>query len=97
MDGSLPGSSVYGVFQGRILEWAAISYSRHDLCFFDVEFQASFFLFSVSSQIQLLSLSFFTLIKRLFSSSSLSAIRVISSAYLRVLIFHPGILIPACN
>ena len=38
----------------------------------------------------------FTFIKRLFSSSSLSAIRVVSSEYLRLLIFLPGILIPAC-
>ena len=37
-----------------------------------------------------------TFIKRLFSSSSLSAIRVESSAYLRLLIFLPAILIPAC-
>ena len=37
------------------------------------------------------SLSFFTLIKRLFSSSSLSAIRVVSSVYLRLLIFLPAI------
>ena len=42
------------------------------------------------------SLSSFTYIKRLFSSSSLSAIRVVSSAYLRLLIFLPAILIPAC-
>ena len=28
MDCSLPGSSVHGVFQARILEWVAISYSR---------------------------------------------------------------------
>ena len=34
------------------------------------------------------SLSFFTFIKRLLSSSSLSAIRVVSSAYLRLLIFN---------
>ena len=33
------------------------------------------------------SLSYFTLIKRLFSSSLLSALRVVSSAYLRLLIF----------
>ena len=39
------------------------------------------------------SLSSFTLIKRLFSFSSLSAIRVVSSAYLRLLIFLPAILI----
>ena len=38
----------------------------------------------------------FTFIKRLFSSSSLSAIKVVSSAYLRLLIFLPAILIPAC-
>ena len=40
------------------------------------------------------SLSSFSLIKTLFSSS-LSAIRVVSSAYLRLLIFLPAILIPA--
>ena len=44
-----------------------------------------------------LSLSSFTLIKRLFSSSSLFAIRVVSSAYLRLLMFLPPILIPVCN
>ena len=27
MDGSLPGSTVHGIFQARILEWAAISFS----------------------------------------------------------------------
>ena len=43
------------------------------------------------------SLSSFTLIKRLFSSSSLSAIRVVSSAYLRLLMFLPAILTPACE
>ena len=42
------------------------------------------------------SLSSFTFLKRLFSSSSVSAIRVVSSAYLRLLIFLPAILIPAC-
>ena len=42
------------------------------------------------------SLSSFTLIKRLFSSSLLSAIRVISFAYLRFFIFLPAVLIPAC-
>ena len=42
------------------------------------------------------SLSSFTFIKRLFTSSSLSAIRVVSSAYLRLLIFLSAILILAC-
>ena len=42
------------------------------------------------------SLSFFTVIKKLFNSSSLSAIRVILSVYMMLLIFLPAILIPAC-
>ena len=28
MDYSPPGSSVYGIFQARMLEWVAISFSR---------------------------------------------------------------------
>ena len=42
------------------------------------------------------SLSYFTFIMRLFSSSSFSTIRVVSSAYLKLLIFLPAILILAC-
>ena len=42
------------------------------------------------------SLSSFTFINRLLSSSSLPAIRTVSSAYLRFLIFLPAILVPAC-
>ena len=42
------------------------------------------------------SLFSFTFIKRLFSSSLLSDIRVVSSAYLRLLIFLSVILIPVC-
>ena len=56
----------------------------HDLCFLNVELKPTF------------SLSSFTFIKRLFSSSLLSVIRVVSSAYLRLLIFLLAILIPAC-
>ena len=56
----------------------------HDLSFLNVEVKPTF------------SLSSFTFIKRLFSSSSLSAIRMVSSAYLRLLIFLPAILITAC-
>ena len=28
MDCSLPGSSVHGIFQARVLEWGAIAYSK---------------------------------------------------------------------
>ena len=54
------------------------------LIFWMLNFKSTFSLFS------------FTLIKKFFSSSLLSAIRVVSSAYLRLLIFLPDILIPAC-
>ena len=43
------------------------------------------------------SLSSFTFIKRLFSSSLFSAIKVVSSAYLRLLVFLLAILIPVCD
>ena len=55
------------------------------LAFWMLSFKPAFSLFS------------FTFIKRLFSSSSLSTIRVVSSAYPRLLIFLPTILIPACD
>ena len=57
---------------------------------------AMIFVFWMLSFKPTFSLSSFTLIKRLFRSSSLSAIRVVSSAYLRLLIFLLAILIPAC-
>ena len=36
MDCSLPGSSVHGIFQARVLEWGAIAFSEslHNLCLF---------------------------------------------------------------
>ena len=49
------------------------------------------FIFLMLSFKPTFSLPSFTFIKRLFSSSSLSAIRVVSSAYLRLLIFLPVI------
>ena len=57
---------------------------------------ATIFVFWMLSFKPTFSLSYFTFIKRLFSSSSLSAIRVVSSAYLRLLMFLPAILSPAC-
>ena len=57
---------------------------------------AMIFVFRMLSFKPTFSLSTFTFIKRLFSSSSLSAIRVVSSAYLRLLVFLQAVLIPAC-
>jgi len=56
----------------------------HDLSFLNVELKPTF------------SFTTFTFIKRLFSSSLLSVIRVVLSAYLRLLIFLLAILILAC-
>ena len=56
---------------------------------------AMIFIFWMFSFKPAFSLSSFTFIKRLFSSSSLSAIRVASSACMRLLIFLPAIFIPA--
>ena len=58
---------------------------------------AMIFVFLILSFNPALSLCYFALIKILFCSSSLSAVRVVSSAYLRLLIFLPAILIPTCN
>ena len=33
MDYSLPGSSVHGIFQARVLEWGAIAFSTGSLLF----------------------------------------------------------------
>ena len=31
MDCSLPGSSVHGIFQARVLEWGAIAFSKENI------------------------------------------------------------------
>ena len=56
---------------------------------------ATIFIFWILSFKPAFSLSFFTFIKKLFSSSSLCH-KVVSSAYLRLLIFLLSNLIPAC-
>ena len=56
----------------------------HDISFWILSFKPTFSLFS------------FTFLRRLFSSSLFSAIRVVSSAYLKLLIFLLAILISAC-
>ena len=56
----------------------------YDLSFLNVELYANFFTL------------LFHFYQEIFSSSSRSAIRLVSSAYLWLLIFLPAILIPAC-
>ena len=36
MDCSLPGSSVHGLFQARVLEWGAIAFSEHLSSYLDI-------------------------------------------------------------
>ena len=55
----------------------------HDLSFLNVELKPTFSLSSLT-------------FKRLFSPSLLSAIRMVSSAYLRLLTFLPAFLTPVC-
>ena len=57
---------------------------------------AKIFIFGMWSFKPAFSFSYFTFIKRLFSSTLLSAMRVVSSAYLRLLVFLLAILSPAC-
>ena len=37
LDRSLPGSSVHGIFQARVLEWGAIAFSGHYQLGFEIE------------------------------------------------------------
>ena len=67
-----------------------------DLCREEMWLDAMIIVFWMLSFKPTFSLLSFTFIKRLFSSSSLSVIRVVSSVYLRSLIFLLAILIPAC-
>ena len=66
------------------------------ICHEVVGLDAMTFVFWILSFKPGFSLSSFTFIKRFFSSPSLSAIKVVSSEYLRLLMFLPAISIPTC-
>ena len=66
------------------------------ICHEVMQLDVSIFIFLMLSFRPAFSLSSFTFIKRLFSASTCSASRVVSSAYLRLLIFLLAVLIPAC-
>ena len=76
-------------------DWSYLQQLFGSICHKMMELDTMILVFSVLSIKPTFSLFSFTFIKRLFSSS-LSAIRIVSSAYLRLLIFLPAILIPAC-
>ena len=42
MDCSLPGSSVQGIFQARVLEWGAIAFSKKTIYFCFIDYTKAF-------------------------------------------------------
>ena len=84
------------ILEPQIIKSVTVSIVSWSICYEVMGPDAMIFIFWMLSFKPTFSLSSFTFIKRLFSSSLLSAIQVVSSAYLRLLIFLPAILIPAC-
>ena len=83
------------ILKPKKIKSLAISIISPSICYKVMAPEAMILVFRMLSFKPTFSLSSFTFIKRLFSSSSLSAIRVVSSAYLRLLILLLAILIPA--
>ena len=83
------------ILKPRKIKSATVSIVSPPICYEVMGPDAMIFYFWMFSFKPSFSLSSFTFIQRLFSSL-LSAIRVVSSAYLRLLMFFPAILIPAC-
>ena len=83
------------ILEPKKIKSATVSTVSPYICHEVMGLDAMIFIFWMLSFKPPFSLSSFTLIKRIFSSSSFSAVRVVSSAYLRLLIFLLEILIPA--
>ena len=86
--------SIWSEFGAPQIKSVTISTVSPSICHKVMGPDAMIFVFWMLSFKPTFSFSSFTLFKRLFSSSSLSAIRMVSSAYLRSLMFLPAILIP---
>ena len=85
------------ILEPQKIKSATISTVSPSVCHEVMGPDAMIFVFGMLSFKPTFSLFSFTFTKRLISSSSLSAIRVVLSAYLRLLIFLPAILILACS
>ena len=88
-------SSSAVILEPRERKSVTISTFSPSICYEMMGPDATILLFWMLSFKPAFSLSSFTLIKRLFSSSSLYTIRVVLSAYLRLLIFLLVVLVPA--
>jgi len=84
-----------GTLESKKMKSDTVSTFSPSICHEVMGPDAVIFVFWMLSFKPAFSFSFFTFIKRLFSSSSHSASKVVSSAYLRLLIFLLAILIPA--
>ena len=89
-----PSAVILELKKRKSVTTSIVSLSLYHAAWGQMPWSCFFLLFSLKLA---LSLSSFTFIKRLFSSSLLSVIRMVSSAYLRLLIFLLPILIPAYN
>ena len=85
------------ILESKKIKSLTVSIVSPPICHEVMGLDAMIFVFWMLNFKPAFSLSSFTFIKRLFRSSSLSAERVVSSAYLRLLIFLPAVLIPACS
>ena len=88
--------SLSKIFEPKKRKSVTISTFSPSFCHVVMGLDAMILGFLIFSLKLALSLSSFTLIKRLFSSS-LSAIKMESFTYMRLLMFLPTMLIPACN
>ena len=85
------------ILETKKIKSVTVSIVSPSICHVVMKPDATILVFLMLSFMPTFSVSSFTFIKRLFSFSLFSAIRVVSSAYLRLLIFLIVILIPACS
>ena len=85
------------ILESKKIKSTTVSTFSTSVCHEVIGPDAMILVFWMLSFKQAFSLSSFNFTKRHFSSSSFSAIRVVSSTYLRFLIFLPATLIPACD
>ena len=83
-------------FRDQEVKSVTVSIVSPSICHEVMGLDAMIFIFWMLTFKPTFSLYSFTFIKRPFSSSLLLAIRVVSSAYLGLLLFLPAILTPAC-
>ena len=89
-------SSSTVILESKKIKSVIVAIVSPSICHEVMELDAMIFIFSMLSFKPKFSLYSFTFIKRLFSYCSLSAISLVSSVYLRLLIHLLESLIPAC-